>query len=292
MQYKSYSDLAYDIRSSLHKIPSDIDLVVGVPKSGMIPAMMIGLALNCTTTGLDGFLEGRLFSHGQTRRHPGQKGHISECRKILIVEDCISSGVSLENVKKRIVESSREKNVEQILYMAVYCLSHPEDKVDIYCQKVSPACFFEWNWPHLWLLEHSCVDIDGVLCIDPTEAQDDDGEQYMRFIEEAPPMYLPKRPINILVTNRLEKWRTLTKQWLAKHDVRYDQLVMLDLPTVQERAYSGALDGNHKAKVFSQSDCLLFIESSHHQALGIAKQSGKPVLSIEKQVMVYPETVE
>ena len=44
-QYISYFDLSQDIRNTLHKIPSDIDLVVGIPKSGIIPAMMIGLSL-------------------------------------------------------------------------------------------------------------------------------------------------------------------------------------------------------------------------------------------------------
>ena len=39
-------------------------------------------------------------------------------------------------------------------------------------------------------------------------------------------------------------------------------------------------------------DFILFIESSRHQALGITKQSRKPVLGIERQAIVPPETVK
>lgn len=46
LSYKSYGDLIFDIKRNIVKIPSDIDLIVGVPRSGMVPAYMIGLALS------------------------------------------------------------------------------------------------------------------------------------------------------------------------------------------------------------------------------------------------------
>jgi len=289
MWYKSYADLSQDIRNTLHKIPSDIDLVVGIPKSGIIPAMMIGLNLNISTSDLDSFLEGRLFSHGFCRTHGGQKKHFSECKKILVIDDSIMSGHSMENAQKKIAESPLVGKDVQILYMAAYCTSFNRDKIDIYCQELpSPRCF-EWNVMHSpRVLSISCVDIDGVLCPDPTESQNDDGERYIRFIEETPPMYLPSHPIRVLVTNRLEKYRAPTERWLAKHGIVYDSLVMLDLPSKRDRILSQANHGEHKANVFRKQDCILFIESSHHQALGIVRQSGKSVLSVEKQIMLNP----
>ena len=41
MIYKSYQDLSCTIRRMLWKIPSDVGLVVGVPRSGMIAALMV-----------------------------------------------------------------------------------------------------------------------------------------------------------------------------------------------------------------------------------------------------------
>jgi uncharacterized HAD superfamily protein len=70
---------------------------------------------------------------------------------------------------------------------------------------------------HGHLLKYCCVDIDGVLCLDPTDCQNDDGAAYEKFLEEAVPMLAPTRPIGALVTSRLEKYRGLTEKWLAKH---------------------------------------------------------------------------
>ena len=291
IQYRSYSDLSQDIRNTLYKIPRDIDLVIGIPKSGMIPAMMIGLGLNISTSDLGSFLEGRLFSHGFYRSHDGQKKHLSDCKKILVVDDSIKTGRSMEDVQKRISESPIFGTNLQTFYMAAYCTPASRDKVDIYCKEIASPRIFEWNVMHSWILKKSCVDIDGVLCPDPTEMQNDDGEQYIRFIEEAPPMYLPEYPIHTLVTNRLEKYRDSTEKWLSKHGVVYERLAMLDLPTKRARITSGANYGEHKANVFLQSDCILFIESSHRQAQGIVRLSGKPVLSVEKQVILNPGDV-
>ena len=178
-----------------------------------------------------------------------------------------------------------------MLYMAAYCTPFSRNKIDIYCKELPLPRIFEWNVMHSWILKKSCVDIDGVLCPDPTEIQNDDGERYIRFIEETPPMYLPRHPINTLVTNRLEKYRSSTEKWLSKHGIIYDSLVMLNLPSKQDRMMSKANHGEHKAKVFRKSDCVLFIESCHHQAQGIVKLSGKSVLSIEKQVILNPGDV-
>ena len=41
MQYRTIADLSALVRANIHKVPHDIDIVVGVPRSGMLPAMMI-----------------------------------------------------------------------------------------------------------------------------------------------------------------------------------------------------------------------------------------------------------
>ena len=38
INYKTYNDLYADIIKNIHKIPHDIDMVVGVPRSGMLAA--------------------------------------------------------------------------------------------------------------------------------------------------------------------------------------------------------------------------------------------------------------
>ena len=42
----SYSDLHSIIQQNLWKIPQDIDLVIGIPRSGLMPASHIATSLN------------------------------------------------------------------------------------------------------------------------------------------------------------------------------------------------------------------------------------------------------
>ena len=284
LTYKSYFDLSCDLRSNMGKIPKDIDLIVGVPKSGMIPAMMIGLNLNTSTTDLSSFLEGRIYSHGYSRTHNNQKRSIFDCKKILVVDDSISSGVSMRRAREQVEQVTQGLDV-QLFFMAIYATESAKGSVDFYCRIIHHPRIFEWNLMHSWTLNHSCVDIDGVLCTDPTETQNDDGERYVEFLEKVSPIFVPSRPIKMLVTNRLEKYRPQTENWLTKHGIVYESLVMLDLPSKKERIRLQA-HGTFKADVYKKTQCILFIESDRSQAETIAKIARKPVLSVEDQKLL------
>lgn len=55
INYRSISDLTKCIKKNIHILPDNIDLVVGNPRSGMIPAYSIALFLNtqaCSLTSL------------------------------------------------------------------------------------------------------------------------------------------------------------------------------------------------------------------------------------------------
>ena len=41
MRLITYDDIATTIRRNVWKVPSDVDLIVGVPRSGMIAALML-----------------------------------------------------------------------------------------------------------------------------------------------------------------------------------------------------------------------------------------------------------
>ena len=67
---------------------------------------------------------------------------------------------------------------------------------------------FEWNYLHHDGYSHlCCYDIDGVLCEDPTDEENDDGDRYKNFILNAPLRFKPFAPIGFLVSSRLEKYR-------------------------------------------------------------------------------------
>ncbi|WP_246674565.1 hypothetical protein [Mesorhizobium sp. B4-1-3] len=46
----------------LHRLPGDIDLVVGVPRSCILADAMVSLTANIPMTDLDSFLAGRIYT--------------------------------------------------------------------------------------------------------------------------------------------------------------------------------------------------------------------------------------
>lgn len=270
---------------NLHRLPRDIDLVVGVPRSGILAGTMVSLIANIPMTDLDSFLAGRIYTSGITKRWAGLDRQASDMRKILVIDDSIIGGTAMRDAREKIAASGIEGD---FIFAAVFGLSLQHEETDIVFEAVPHPRMFQWNFMHHMFLEQCCVDIDGVLCLDPTEDENDDGRAYEKFLAEARPLLAPTRKIGWLVTSRLEKYRKLTEAWLASQNIRYDHLIMLDLPNKAERQRLGA-HGSFKADFYRKSDAILFIESEHQQALRIAELSGKPVLCVETNMVSLPD---
>ena len=95
MNFRTYEDLANILNNNLHKIPSDVDLVVGIPKSGLMVASMISLYLNLPLSDLDLLLSDSMYASGTTKVKKTWISKPSDARKILIVDDGSISGTAL-----------------------------------------------------------------------------------------------------------------------------------------------------------------------------------------------------
>ena len=105
-------------------------------------------------------------------------------------------------------------------------------------------------------------------------------------ISGGPAQYRPPVVVGHLVTARLEKYRRETEEWLARQNIRYGKLHMLEgVSAVQRRL--GRLQTVHKANVYKQTNAWLFIESSLLEAHEIANLCKKPVYCTEAASMVY-----
>jgi len=286
VNYRSIADLSHTIRANLYKLPSDIDLIVGIPRSGMLPATMIALSRNLNITDITGYTANLELKHGRTRKiNYSEILKPSNANHVLIVDDSIDSGVSLINVKAVIASLGRQ---QKITYCSIYSTKKSKDKADVFFELVPQPRVFEWNIMQRPFLEQCCLDIDGVLCLDPTESENDDGVGYTNFLRNVKPLVVPSYKVGHLVTSRLEKYRSETEWWLEKHGVVYDQLHMLNLPDAATRRRHGC-HASFKAQVFrSLKDTELFIESEANQAIEIANTAGKPVLCSSTQKMYYP----
>ena len=134
---------------------------------------------------------------------------------------------------------------------------------------------FQWNYLNHVFLKEAAFDIDGVLCVDPTREENDDGPKYKNFILNARPLFIPKHKIPYIITSRLEQYRPETEEWLRKNNVQYDHLIMLSGYTAEERRKLN-LHARFKAAQYSRlPDIGLFIESDRNQAEEIARLTGK-----------------
>jgi uncharacterized HAD superfamily protein/hypoxanthine phosphoribosyltransferase len=279
MFYRNITDLNNIILKRLNIIPRDFDLIVGVPRSGMLPANLLSLYLNRPYTDIHSFLNGHIYKAGARSQFFDTK----EFKKVLVVDDSVSSGAAMLEVKESLKELSA---VFSISYCCIFMLPGKEKMVDYYFEIVPLPRYFQWNILNHTSLEKACFDIDGVLCIDPSPEQNDDGPKYLDFIVNAQPLFIPGSTIGTIVTSRLEKYRKETETWLKSNNIKYKDLVMLDLPDMAARQKANS-HASHKAKTYMSKPYLLFFESDMWQAREINRISKKPVLCTETFEMIF-----
>lgn len=176
----------------------------------------------------------------------------------------------------------------KLSFCAIYASLENANQVDTYFELVSMPRVFEWNLMHSEMLEHCCVDIDGVLCGDPTQVQNDDADNYIDFLRSAQQITFPTMPIGHLVTSRLEKYRAETEKWLKVSGIVYRKLHMLNLPDAATRRQLNC-HAKFKAEIYrGEIGGMLFIESEPTQAAEIALLSGKLTLSFKDQILYPP----
>ena len=284
MHYKSVADLNRDIISWIPHLPSDTDLVVGVPRSGMVPATLIALYLHKPLATLDGYLNGDVTIGGQRIKRTPALDLTSQRLTVLVVDDSVNTGFEMRRTVERIEDAGV---VNRVVYGAPYVAPGAERLVDSYIKVLPNPRVFEWNIMHHPFLKHGCVDIDGVLCRDPTPEENDDGPAYEHFLHTVDPLVVPDVRIKCLVTNRLEKYRTLTEEWLDRQGVEYEEVRMMNYPSKAARQEANQY-AEHKAAAYISTGASLFVESSLTQAKGIARLAGKPVYCTDTRQMFYP----
>lgn len=279
MNYRSIIDLNNTILAQLHLIPRDIDLVVGIPRSGMLPANLMALYLNLPFTDVHSFIKGYIYKSGARK----QFFNSSQYKNILVVDDSIASGSALNKCKKELAHLNSDFDIK---YCVIYCTPEKNHLADFNLEEVATPRYFQWNIFNHTSLEKACFDIDGVLCKDPSKDQNDDGPKYISFLKSAAPLFIPGSKVGTIVTSRLEKYRKQTKSWLKENGVEYDKLVMLDLPDMEARQKANN-HAAHKAQEFKASNYNLFVESDLQQAIEINRITKKPVFCTQNFAMIY-----
>lgn len=262
---RSVADMNLAIVRNLHRLDlNSFDVVVGIPRSGVIPASLISTHLQKPLADVEGFRRGLIYKRSWKKTHGD---------RILLVDDSVGRGTTFNEAVVKLNNSA-----SKIIKCAVYGPPYPvenKDKCDIWFEECGRPMVFQWSlWKHkrlpLW-----GFDFDGVFCRDPNKKENDDGPNYINFLRNVPPLFLPTREIGHIITGRYEDYREHTLYWLNRHGIKYQSLTMMP------RDIKGR--GRWKASIAKQLGVELFIESTPHQAKDIARESGIQVWCIETQ---------
>jgi uncharacterized HAD superfamily protein len=206
---------------------------------------------------------------------------------VLVVDDSVGDGGALARVRAALA-AHPDAGRRPISFLAVYWSGVAVEGLDYWFEKVPRPRLFEWNALHHEGVANFCVDIDGVLCRDPTRAENDDGPAYAAFLRDAPLLVRPTHRIGWLISNRLERYRAQTEDWLARNAIAYGELILLDGVSAETRRKAGA-HGWFKGRTYRELPAELFVESEPFQARDIAQIAVKPVLCTENWALYRPD---
>ena len=285
MNYRSVADLNEQVVSLSTRLPRDVEVVVGIPRSGLLPASLLALHLNLPLTDVEGLVEGKLFSGGFRVKSKQASDFLATKRNVLVVDDSVGAGNQLRATKQELAEAGLPHTLR---YAAVYMMPGSEEVVDFFCEPVPYPRVFEWNFMHHGQLSMSCMALEGVLCREPSpeEKAGDraNSEAYRAYLESADPLHLPTKRVGWIVSCRPETARARTRAWLERHGVAYEELIMLG--SMGDAQTDGCVA--QKAAVYKKTGARLFIERALPGARSIAEGAGRPVFCVDTREMIYP----
>lgn len=274
---RTVADMAATIACNLHRIDrAAFDVIVGIPRSGMIPASIIATSLQMPLADIGGYING--IVHGRSGRHEAAG------KRVLLVDDSCNKGRAMARAVAIIRSRVPKVQITRLAVYAPYQLADPGAAVDITFAECHGPRVFAWNlWKHR-RLDRWGFDFDGVLCRDPAKAENDDGPRYAAFLASAEPLFIPTRPIGHIVTGRLERYRAPTEAWLHRYGIQFASLTMMPYSTKAERMAAGNR-GGWKAQAIRGLGVEMFVESCPKQAKIIARETGLPVFCTRSQCL-------
>lgn len=262
------AQLVADAAALASHLPPEADLVIGVARSGLLPAATIATHLHLP-----------LLSIGESGVvvDPGHGNRIPDAappEHVLLVDDTVAGGGTMRRLLPLVRRAYPGARVSRVV---VYAHPNAVSWVDYAWALYPGKHYLEWNWANSKHVENVGLDFDGIICRDARPEEDDDGPRYKKFLLEATPLHLPRRrPVTVVATARHEKYRAETEAWLKRHRVEVKKLVMRDWD-YPERDRWGAV-ARWKAKVFREAGVSLIAESDSYQAHLIAGLTNRPVV--------------
>lgn len=268
---KSVYDLNQELVANLHNIKQlNFDCVVGIPRSGMIPASLIATHLQLPLADVYGFLNGNL----NLKSGKFKSANVAHNLKILLVDDTINTGKAMKSAVQLI--QSKFSTVEIVRFAVWKSEKTNHNDFDFVCSICNNPRAFQWNiWNHNSSINWA-TDFDGVLCRNPTKEENDKGLKLENFYKTVHPLFVYQKPIKYIVTARLEKYRKITEIWLKSNNIKYESLIMKSDTSKEHWEYKKDFLKDH-------NEISLYIESDVKQAKMISKNCSTSVWCVDNQ---------
>jgi len=271
--FVSFNELVFWVDEWIKTFPTSYDLIIGIPRSGLLVANLIALKLGKPLTTPDNF-----------QKIIWKSKHISsggQCKNILLVDDSITTG---KTMKKNLNLVKAVKPDVKITTAAVIVNKNTKKMVDVYYVSIPRfKRLFEWNMLHS-KKGVVAIDMDGILCEEPRAGlEEHDKEGYIKWLKEARPYLVPTFEIDFIITNRLEKYRAITEKWLKKHRVRYKRLIMWNIGSVKEKKKGRKT--RHKIETLLKIKPKFYWESSYGEAKDIWESTKIPTICVESKTL-------
>ncbi|HEY3420756.1 MAG TPA: phosphoribosyltransferase family protein [Methanomassiliicoccales archaeon] len=241
------------------------DLIVGVPRSGLLIGCIIATKLAKPLATPDGSL------------WMSKSIHIRPIRKVLVVDDCITTGKSINEAAERIRAKYPGAEVRT---GALFANDKNKEMVDSYYTIINGYQLFQWNMMH-YKLGPVGFDLDGVICESTPKVSSED--RYLEFLTKARPYLIPEFEIDYIITSRPEKYRPQTENWLKENRVKFKNLIMWNVQKEPSDVESAA---SFKSKMITESQIFYYMESSIKQAELIWGATRVPCLCIDEMRII------
>jgi len=257
--YIRTADLVAEAERLAEFLPEDLTAVIGVARSGMIPAAAIAAKLHLPLFAMPP--EGPVVDCGAGFRLKDTREQLGDGQlaRPLVVDDTICAGVALGRARKAL---ARDLPGATIRTAVIYSTPHNVGLADYVAVALPVPHWLEWNLYNSSLVCGAAFDLDGVI-----------------HGHRGRPMQLPRRtPVLAIVTARLQRERPATVRWLRKWGVRYRRLIMGPWNTLADRDQPGVV-AQWKADVYRElTGASLYVESEPGLAREIAHRSKKRTL--------------
>lgn len=265
--YITYQQLVQGVRDWSHYLP-EYSAVVGVPRSGLLPATILAQHRNIPLVPLELVLRGERPWNVPLRRSEGKArctDFSAEPKPVLVMEDTVHTGTTLQSLQARMPKIGEQWQYASVLASDAEAVRKAGIQLDhVWMDVDNTPVLTEWTIFHVPYMAFVASDLDGVLASDWQGDEVLDTSRYFDHVVTASPLIRPTFQLGAIVTGRLEQYRGMTQNWLAKYGIKYRSLVMHPAKSSLERGGPDQI-ARWKAEVFKHLGLSLFIESDTYQ---------------------------